>query len=333
MFLSDYNEFIMRPYQSFPGEEKGITDSLDRLNKLCLPDLTGKRVLDIGCNEGFFCIEAKRRGAKQVIGMDKDPIVIEKARTRAPDIDFRCQSWDAGLPEGKFDFVLLLSSLHYASNPQKLLDSICDCLSPDGKLILECGARQFSGKQWFKHCRDDGKVYFPTLSLLEEDLLRRYAFRRICMYSMSQSHNNLFRFVYHCSRMRPIVLIITGGMASGKTYLSRNLGNRNVLSIDHFMGSYNYEENPELTEYVRKHKDDLRSFFKTISDTRFIDDFIISIVELLPRETNINIIEGGGMNHPEFLHKFVSILEKKGFYVWVAKKISALDNCFVCPQT
>jgi SAM-dependent methyltransferase len=36
-------------------------------------DLTGKRVLDIGCAEGFFSFEAEKRGAREVIGIDSFP--------------------------------------------------------------------------------------------------------------------------------------------------------------------------------------------------------------------------------------------------------------------
>jgi tRNA (mo5U34)-methyltransferase len=37
----------------------------------CLPeDLSGKTVLDVGCNAGFYSIEARRRGAARVLGVD-----------------------------------------------------------------------------------------------------------------------------------------------------------------------------------------------------------------------------------------------------------------------
>src|SRR3569833_2305577 len=36
-------------------------------------DLTGKTVLDIGCNGGFYSIEMKRRGAERVVAVDFDP--------------------------------------------------------------------------------------------------------------------------------------------------------------------------------------------------------------------------------------------------------------------
>ena len=35
-------------------------------------DLTGKTVLDIGCNGGFYSLEMKRRGADRVVGIDMD---------------------------------------------------------------------------------------------------------------------------------------------------------------------------------------------------------------------------------------------------------------------
>src|SRR5690554_16923 len=33
-------------------------------------DLSGRSVLDIGCNVGFYSIEMKRRGAERVLGID-----------------------------------------------------------------------------------------------------------------------------------------------------------------------------------------------------------------------------------------------------------------------
>src|ERR1700749_142990 len=37
----------------------------------CLPtELTGKTLLDVGCKAAFYAIEAKRRGARLVVGVD-----------------------------------------------------------------------------------------------------------------------------------------------------------------------------------------------------------------------------------------------------------------------
>src|SRR6201747_948342 len=46
-------------------------------------DLTGKTVLDIGCNAGFYSLEMKRRGAARVVGIDSDPVYLAQARFAA----------------------------------------------------------------------------------------------------------------------------------------------------------------------------------------------------------------------------------------------------------
>src|SRR5690606_6161393 len=46
-------------------------------------DLSGKSVLDIGCNAGFYVIEMKRRGADRVVGIDSDAAYLEQARFAA----------------------------------------------------------------------------------------------------------------------------------------------------------------------------------------------------------------------------------------------------------
>src|SRR2546426_11351896 len=45
----------------------------------CLPDLSGKNVLDVGCNAGFYAVEAKRRGAAHVMGIDAQRRCIQQA--------------------------------------------------------------------------------------------------------------------------------------------------------------------------------------------------------------------------------------------------------------
>src|SRR3954469_16595965 len=43
-------------------------------------DLTGKSVLDIGCNAGFYAFEMKRRGADRVVAIDTDDRYLAQAR-------------------------------------------------------------------------------------------------------------------------------------------------------------------------------------------------------------------------------------------------------------
>ena len=65
-------------------------------------DLSGKSVLDIGCNGGFYSIAMKERGAARVLGVDYDEDYLAQARFAAAvtghDIEFRRLSvYDVGL--------------------------------------------------------------------------------------------------------------------------------------------------------------------------------------------------------------------------------------------
>lgn len=46
-------------------------------------DMTGMTVLDIGCNAGFYSLEAARRGAGRVVAIDSDPRHLAQARLAA----------------------------------------------------------------------------------------------------------------------------------------------------------------------------------------------------------------------------------------------------------
>jgi tRNA (mo5U34)-methyltransferase len=79
-------------------------------------DLTGKTVLDIGCNAGFYSIEMKRRGAERVLGVDFDERYLAQARfaaeTLGMDIEFRQLSvYDVGTLREQFDLVIFMGVL------------------------------------------------------------------------------------------------------------------------------------------------------------------------------------------------------------------------------
>ncbi len=66
-------------YQSFDGE-KADSKSAEKLTRIRLPDsLADKALLDIGCNEGFFCNAAVKRGATRVVGIDANEKIIESS--------------------------------------------------------------------------------------------------------------------------------------------------------------------------------------------------------------------------------------------------------------
>ena len=99
-------------------------------------DLTGRSVLDIGCNAGFYSLEMKRRGAARVLGIDSDEAYLTQARFAADvngfDIEFRRLSvYDIGVLRERFDVVLFLGVLYHLRHPLLALDLFRDTVVKD----------------------------------------------------------------------------------------------------------------------------------------------------------------------------------------------------------
>jgi tRNA (mo5U34)-methyltransferase len=90
-------------------------------------DLTGRSVLDVGCNAGFYSLEMKRRGAARVVGVDSDARYLAQARFAAQvadaDIEFREMSvYRLPSLQERFDIVLFMGVLYHLRHPLLALD-------------------------------------------------------------------------------------------------------------------------------------------------------------------------------------------------------------------
>ncbi|MFL6585165.1 MAG: TIGR04290 family methyltransferase [Chthoniobacterales bacterium] len=99
-------------------------------------DLSGKSVLDIGCNAGFYSIEMKRRGAERVLGVDFDERYLAQARFAAEtlgiEIEFRQLSvYDVGSLHEQFDVVIFMGVLYHLRHPLLALDLIREHVARD----------------------------------------------------------------------------------------------------------------------------------------------------------------------------------------------------------
>lgn len=99
-------------------------------------DLSGKSVLDIGCNAGFYSMEMKRRRAARVLSLDSSETYLAQARFAAEvsglDIEFRRMSvYDVGQLGERFDIVLFLGVLYHLRHPLLALDLIHDEVADD----------------------------------------------------------------------------------------------------------------------------------------------------------------------------------------------------------
>ena len=111
-------------------------------------DLSGKTVLDIGCNAGFYSFEMKRRGAARVVAIDTDERYLRQARFAAEvqemDIEFRQMAvWDVAQLGEKFDLVIFMGVLYHLRHPLLALDLIHEHVARDLMLFqsMQRGSR------------------------------------------------------------------------------------------------------------------------------------------------------------------------------------------------
>jgi tRNA (mo5U34)-methyltransferase len=104
-----------------------LQDNFSRFN--LAPDLRGKRVLDIGCWDGFYAFEAEKRGA-DVVALDSwRPENFFRARAAlGSQIPFHELSVYEATPErlGTFDIVLFLGVLYHLRHPLLALERVCE---------------------------------------------------------------------------------------------------------------------------------------------------------------------------------------------------------------
>jgi tRNA (mo5U34)-methyltransferase len=99
-------------------------------------DLSGRSVLDVGCNAGFYSIEMKRRGADRVLGIDSSDTYLAQARFAAEvcgvDVAFRRLSvYDVARLGERFDLVLFMGVLYHLRHPLLALDLLHDHAAAD----------------------------------------------------------------------------------------------------------------------------------------------------------------------------------------------------------
>jgi tRNA (mo5U34)-methyltransferase len=100
-------------------------------------DLSGKTVLDIGCNAGFYSMEMKRRGAERVLGIDSDDRYLAQAAFAAETLGYdgielrNLSVYDVGALKERFDVVIFMGVLYHLRHPLLALDLIREHVAGD----------------------------------------------------------------------------------------------------------------------------------------------------------------------------------------------------------
>lgn len=97
-----------------------------------------KRVLDIGCGEGYGSAMLAEKAA-HVVGTDCSQEVIEYAAAKypLPNLEFRCMpAENHAFPDESFDFVVCLELIEHVSDYVTVMAEMRRLLKPGGILIL-----------------------------------------------------------------------------------------------------------------------------------------------------------------------------------------------------
>lgn len=132
-FFSGYSQ-LQRSIRGLDGAPEWPT------LRAMLPDLTGARVLDLGCGYGWFCRWAVEQGAVSVVGVDVSERMLARAveltDERAP-IDYRREDLDAHAPRSAaFDLAYSSLALHYVADVRRLVTAVRHGLADDGAFVF-----------------------------------------------------------------------------------------------------------------------------------------------------------------------------------------------------
>ena len=240
------------------GRSVGVRDRSSTASAIFPEDLTGKSVLDIGCNYGYFCFEAKKRGASRVLGTDVDIDGLRRARLLADclglDVEFALHDVEKQPFTETFDYVLCLNVLHHLSNPLGVLGRLSDLakerlvlevatLGPhDGKILrLSFLSRFFLNRFPIIYVppaeiepNRSVKNYYLTPKAMEHLLLWQ---RRVFASVRSFRSDYKERFLTIAERRKVgHMLVLAGPTASGKRTTAKRLASGEIPELADILG-------------------------------------------------------------------------------------------------
>lgn len=154
--------------------------------------LRGRRVLDLGCNAGFWSLAAIESGAEFVLGVDLKQEYVDQAKLvfEAKGVAherYRFEQGDifARKPDGGFDIVLCLGVMDHVNRPLELFELInaagADLIAIDTE-VSRARSSLFEVSRLYstRDVAGDGLVLIPSRAAVA-DLARRYGFDTVAL--------------------------------------------------------------------------------------------------------------------------------------------------------
>lgn len=165
---------VFQQYSQMPRSRGGLQAAGEwHALRAMLPELTDRRVLDLGCGYGWHCRYAVEQGARLVVGVDVSERMLREARARtaSPRITYLRQAIeDIAFPADAFDLVLSSLALHYVADYAEVCARVRRCLAPGGAFVFSVEHPVFTARgdqQW--HVDAEGRpVHWPVDRYFDE---------------------------------------------------------------------------------------------------------------------------------------------------------------------
>ncbi len=100
----------------------------------------GESILDLGCGTGQLTEKIAQAGA-EVMGVDRAPTMVEKARENYPHLHFDIADARNFQVDKPFDAVFSNAVLHWVKEADSAIASIHQALKPGGRFVAEFGGK------------------------------------------------------------------------------------------------------------------------------------------------------------------------------------------------
>lgn len=159
------NDIFFEGYHEMRTTKKG-TSANDLIEiptiRSMLPDLTGKKVLDLGCGYGENAKFFIEKGASYVLGTDISTNMIDIANKENyfDNVEFKVLAMeDISNLDEKFDVVISSLAVHYVEDYEKLLTDIYNLLNDGGMFIYSQEHPIQTGTILNKECNGSDNIY------------------------------------------------------------------------------------------------------------------------------------------------------------------------------
>ena len=158
-------------------------------------DLKEMRVLDVGCNAGFYSFKMRELGAEYVLGIDFEHYIKQacfiKDLTKTTDVDFEVNSIYSLSTPARFNITLCLGLLYHLKYPflalQKISQLTTDMILVETEALV--GERDTDKMQYIEHTyKNDGTNWWIFGEQCLRGMLRSVGFTFVKSYSYPSYH-------------------------------------------------------------------------------------------------------------------------------------------------